>query len=52
MKQPKKLTRKQKVIVSKHGLNPKAYGCVQDTQLGFIIVNREDHKDVHKIEWS
>lgn len=46
MKQPKKLTRDQKKLVSKSGLNPSEWMCLLEDALYLNIV----HKDTLKIK--
>lgn len=41
MKQPKKLTREQKQIISKRGLNASEYMFLQYTDCGFEIIHKE-----------
>lgn len=41
MKQPKKLTRDQKVCVSAHHLSPKEWSLVRETEFYLYIVNKE-----------
>lgn len=44
MKNPKKLTRMQKEIVSSHGLNAKNWALVDETELYLKIINKESGK--------
>ena len=46
--QPKKLTREQKEIVSGHGLNPKEYAFVEETEFS-IVVCRKDRPEIKKM---
>ena len=49
MKQPKKLTRTQKEILSKQGLNAKDWGLATENENSLMIVNRKT-KEVRIIE--
>ena len=41
MKQPKKLTRAQKECLMAHGLNPKDWALVEETEFCFHIIHKE-----------
>lgn len=41
MKQPKKLTRTQKEIVSNHGLRPDEWSLVEETEFYYKLMNKE-----------
>lgn len=40
MKQPKKLTYKQKKILSENGINPKDYSFLEDWQTKIVVINK------------
>lgn len=44
MKQPKKLTRAQKICVSAHHLNPLNWMLVEETEFYLKIIHKETHK--------
>lgn len=48
MKQPKKLTREQKEILSGHNMNPKDWMFVEETDFS-IVVCRKDRPDIKKM---
>ena len=52
MKQPKKLTRKQKEILSRRypSINQTLYGCLEDKVSSFVIVNL-DTKETKEINY-
>lgn len=41
MKQPKKLTRTQKEIVSSHGLKADEWALVEETEFYYKLINKE-----------
>lgn len=44
MKQPKKLTREQKIAVSAHGLNPDNWMLVEQTEFYLKIIHKSSEK--------
>lgn len=44
MKQPKKLTRDQKKLVSKAGLNPNEWMCLHEDDFYLNIINKSERK--------
>lgn len=44
MKNPKRLTREQKEIVSSHGLNARNWALVEETEFYLKIINKESGK--------
>lgn len=44
MKQPKRLTRKQKEAVSSYGLNPMKWMLLKDGDVYITIINKKDGK--------
>ena len=40
MKNPKKLTRTQKEIVSSHGLNPNDWALIEETEFYYKLINK------------
>lgn len=41
MKQPKKLTKQQEVIISSHGYNPDDYCYLEETGLSYVFVRKD-----------
>lgn len=49
MKQPKKLSRKQKIMLVKNGYDPEAWMCVSDTDQFITICSKENNRHVREI---
>lgn len=47
MKNPKRLTLKQKICVSAHGLNVKNWMFVEETEFYYKIINKETQLTKH-----
>ena len=52
MKQPKKMTRTQKIAVSKAGLDATQYSLVSEDVTSFIIVLKTDFKVQKKVTYK
>lgn len=52
MKQPKKLLRNQKIILSKMGKDPNKYMLIADNKDGFTIGKKPDFKEQEIINYN
>lgn len=52
MKQPKRLTRKQKIILSNHNMDAKQYVVSVDDADGFCVVHKNDHSKEYIFEYT